>query len=136
MREIKFRAWDKRLKIMFEVSEINLGHNNYVKGLGGQFSRDDNYILMQFTGLHDKTGKEIYEEDILIYYKKVKSEILKITTKVKFCKYPDGEQYYDISHYGYIAEKDENHHETLIDINEISEIIGNIQSNPELLENK
>jgi uncharacterized phage protein (TIGR01671 family) len=63
MREIKYRAWDKRFKIMFQVSEMSLGRNSWVKGIADQFSRE--FILMQYTGLKDKNGVEIYEGDIL-----------------------------------------------------------------------
>ena len=55
MREVKFRVWDKTEKIVWY--EFNIG-------IGGQ-SETKQFILMQFTGLKDKTGKEIYEGDIL-----------------------------------------------------------------------
>ena len=53
MREIKFRAWDKDEKMMRKSwTDLNLpkGHN---------------LILMQFTGLKDKNGKECFEGDIV-----------------------------------------------------------------------
>ena len=61
MREIKFRAWDKEKKIMFNWSFTE-------QGLYPQdFFNNDNYQVMQYTGVNDKNGKEIYEGDIVEY---------------------------------------------------------------------
>jgi len=68
-REIKFRAWDKIDKIMREVTCYNL-YDEYVRldedNSGNSITRKIvDVILMQFTGLLDKNGKEIYEGDIV-----------------------------------------------------------------------
>jgi len=66
MREIKFRAWDDcemdYLKDRYENPERTKNENL------AEFL-DDHYgcIIMQYTGLKDKSGKEIYEGDILSY---------------------------------------------------------------------
>ena len=59
-REIKFRAWDNLRKEMFLPASINLfiGTPRYC----GDDPQDT--LLMQYTGLKDKNGKEIYEGDI------------------------------------------------------------------------
>lgn len=71
MREIKFRVWDTENKEMLRVQELDFEDTFY----GGRLSiRTEQYndyfdiedmILMQYTGLHDKNGKEIYEGDIV-----------------------------------------------------------------------
>lgn len=130
MREIKFRAWDKEKKKMMVVLAINMG----CKGILGQtcdasiaiesskgypdydvFAMDK-IELMQYAGLKDSKGKEVYEGDILSNGEGVAiHSVCFINGRFcEFCKkgiYGDG----SIMRNGY------------------TEIIGNIYENPELL---
>ena len=63
MREIKFRAWDKSAGQM-----LNNVHNTYDWELMPvDKSEDESFHLMQFTGLRDKNGVEIYESDVVMF---------------------------------------------------------------------
>jgi len=109
MREIKFRAWydrswftDQGLEnedkgFMMSWNELDI-HHFY----------DDDVKLMQYTGLKDINGKEIYEGDIL----------------------KSGWGYSGVVEYdSFMFMKSEGR------ISDDVEIIGNIYENPELLEN-
>jgi uncharacterized phage protein (TIGR01671 family) len=63
MREIKFRAWEKNLKEIIPIDSINFEHKMVNMNSAWRFFNE--IELMQYTGLKDKNGKEIYEGDII-----------------------------------------------------------------------
>jgi uncharacterized phage protein (TIGR01671 family) len=67
MREIKFRVWWTKFKTMEPVG----GYFWEEEGISGNNLEEcchSGFILMQYTGLKDKNGKEIYEGDIVRFF--------------------------------------------------------------------
>ena len=120
MREIKFRAWDKATKKMW-YSSTNGGYGSLIPFFETVEAaiEDDSAILMQYTGLKDKNGKEIYEGDIVKIKDLCDNDV---DAFVGYVSYDNASFYINqqgVSHYRWI--------------DYVVEIIGNIYENPELL---
>ncbi|MBG9837932.1 MULTISPECIES: YopX family protein [Bacillus cereus group] len=127
MRKIEFRVWDGTL--MHNVSELHFcmgpkldgnGLKFYGPGVGQGWIDGENVHLMQYTGLKDKNGKEIYEGDII---RNDRGTILKVP-------FVDGAFYAE----GTDALSKQYVFSVLSDFSSWSEVVGNIYENPELLE--
>ena len=118
MREIKFRVWDWVEKQMcpvivadFQDTQAKVFCRLPKSGTQGIFSAD----LMQYTGVKDKNGVEIYEGDILLD--------------------DFAEEYYIVKFFdgAFIAECDGVIYD-LADVALITAVVGNIYENSELVE--
>jgi uncharacterized phage protein (TIGR01671 family) len=129
MREIKFRAWDKKKNLMlYEFDLIGNGDFSLAKAFlhlqdYGINDFVEDFILMQYTGLKDKNGKEIYEGDILnmTYHGSVSIVEPEIKGVIGFERGS-----FIIEENGFALGK----------IGRSLEVIGNIYENPELLESE
>ena len=131
MRKIKYRAWLVNAQRMVEVQAIDF-YNRTVSYIEDDYvnleqswedENLDDVVLMQFTGLKDKRGVEIYDRDIVQGY----SVYPTAGTFEPFLT--DGVYYTNRGTwdcYSYI----------LGGFNEQVEVVGNIYENPELLEVK
>ena len=65
MKEIKFRAWDWVNNVMKQWEYVQRQFDFSC------FDESDRFVMQQFTGLHDKNGKEGYHKDIAALGKKL-----------------------------------------------------------------
>lgn len=131
MREIKFRAWHKKQKVMFDVggfANIDYSKDNQYRyvtlaGKSAGVTGDDvtpqiqTVEIMQYTGLKDKNGVEIFEGDVM-NWGDISGEVYWRPRQIRFLLKSDGTLKAP----------------TYIDAwSEQMEVIGNIYENPELL---
>lgn len=122
MREIKFRAWIKEVDEIREVEYINFWKKkiSYPHKFCKEYYLNadfDEIELMEYTGLKDMDGKEIYEGDIL--FESFREEYFKVV-------FENG---------SFRAEAD-GYSLDLEDYAHICEVVGNIYENAELMEDE
>lgn len=124
-RPIKFRAWDKHDKRFIRQAEYAVALNGDVINFDSSgYDFIESIELMQYTGLKDKNGVEIYEGDIVEYkaYNTWHKDAVRFT---------DGKFHGNLS--GFKEDLQSNYDLGLI-VTLGCEVIGNIYENPDLLE--
>lgn len=119
MREIKFRAWVKdattgEWRMCNRVRWLDLDNQRICTESGMQ---PDEFVLMQYIGLQDKHGREVYEGDIVRGYDDHHEPIFGVVT------FRDG---------SFVIKNPAIAHFRWMDYT--LEVIGNAYENPELLE--
>jgi len=125
-RAIKFRAWVPGVKQMRRLGEWTfefVGEDGALQMMSEQDSSirpiPPGSLLMQFTGLKDKNGREIYEGDIVAIGKKEENDYCQVVWHDKGASF----------RYAF----DENNWESPLNYEEV-EVIGNIYENPSFLQ--
>ena len=127
MREIKFRAWSKLLNKMLSHEDLNKTLKNitkieYIAGIFLPLNSD--VEVMQYTGLKDSNGNEIYEGDIVKIEDYFGEDII-------------GRVIYDEATAGYVFHKgnERNYFQMTLDLEYyVHYVIGNIYENKDLLD--
>lgn len=158
MREIKFRAWDKKEKKMLLPQYQNYWLQIGLEGIIYEFSngrlldttikpvkystREYPYELMQYTGLKDKNGKEIFEGDIVLISEDENKKAANTPHEDHFLFGDKAQIFFDECNANFVLLDNESGEETSIGYyagwsnwNWLT-VIGNIYENPELLDVK
>lgn len=136
-REIKFRAWDKLDRVMLYPGWNTERGERFIT-IGHMFQLGDSVEVMQYTGLTDKNGKEVYEGDVLQFSDKwewyrgqfgggwLATQADKTEVETNHVKYPYERRVVNLpSDYEWLLSSE---------IQTYFEVIGNIYENSDLLD--
>ena len=126
-REIKFKVWCKENEQFIQFNKMGFSEDGslwYVQGVDENeeetdlpyFENQNDWELMQYTGLKDRNGVEIYEGDIVQYFRNELAEIIFQNGGVDIRGLSSMDREPLQSRLGFM------------------EVLGNIYENPELLE--
>jgi uncharacterized phage protein (TIGR01671 family) len=142
VKEIRFRAWDKKRKIM-----VGNDYPNNWEGIKDEFwgdwvaieisgiehlNEDERFEVMQYTGLKDHNNCEIYEGDIIPHHERWGIE--ELDTNMKVCFGDHSDPWFDANAYGWYLEGKHEDFALTKEVAEKVEVIGNIYQSPGLLE--
>ncbi len=141
MRKIKLRCWDNVSKkwVKPDIEFIPYQCSDNYKSMYLEVAWDNNGLnttieFSQYTGLHDKNGKEIYEGDIIDTYNPEergyptptgRGSVAQVIYHIGKIDFSDGDC--DTDYCGFVSTWD------YLAITSKCEVIGNIYENPELL---
>lgn len=122
MRDIRFRRWNGKVMEDCGIIDIDdkrsMDYYNWFDGYSGETMSFEKAPIMQYTGLKDKNGKEIYEGDIL----NDGNQIMEVKWFDKFSCFCLVADRWMFPHFFGEASDPDN-----------CQVIGNIYENPELL---
>ncbi|KMP32185.1 hypothetical protein TU52_18670 [Bacillus cereus] len=138
MREIKFRLWDKKYDMLeyddspdlligmdgkvYQKEERNYAGTSFI-----EYEVANHFEIMQYTGLKDKNGKEIYEGDVVEHKDYSAGAIIFGGNQPTLKSVIQWKDYYNGYHLAGLGNSFKG---------EEVEVIGNIYENPELIKTK
>ena len=149
-REFKFRIWDQRIPgsiMSYDDGHFSISANGEVFCVNDDVSIENDSFLMQYTGLKDKNGVEIYEGDIVRCYYFTRTRFDAVVKFGEYAQDGSGGEYSPNDCIGFYAEainpnqkdedgfrviRDELVTSSLFDFSVIK-VIGNIYEHPHLL---